>query len=104
MDLSINEGTLVVTGGPGDSLQTAIVIKKIPKGLSAAAVEQLILEQRYGQRGEAWTLARQDLMNVDGRTYDALHVVFSDATARALYFDVTDWLRDLAARRATSSS
>jgi len=26
MDLSINEGTLVVTCGPGDSLQNAIVI------------------------------------------------------------------------------
>ena len=42
MDLSINEGTLVVTGGPGDTLQTAIVIKKTPRGLSAAGAEFML--------------------------------------------------------------
>ena len=31
MDLSINEGTLVVTGGIGHSPSTAIVIKKTPR-------------------------------------------------------------------------
>ncbi len=36
MDLSINEGTLVVTGGIGDSVEQAIAIKNTPKGLSAA--------------------------------------------------------------------
>ena len=44
MDLSINEGTLVVTGGPGDTPQTAIVIKKTPRGLSAAGAETMLLE------------------------------------------------------------
>jgi len=31
MDLSINEGTLVVSGGTGDPIQNAIVIKKLRK-------------------------------------------------------------------------
>ena len=92
MDLSINEGTLVVTGGLGDSLPTAIVIRKTPKGLSAAGAEHLILTQRFGQRGEGWTLKQQELVTQDGRVFDAFHLVLSGGVERALYFDVTDWL------------
>jgi hypothetical protein len=92
MDLSINEGTLVVTGGPGDSIQTAIVIRKTPKGLSAAGAEHLLLTQRYGARGLGWALKAQDLLKADGRVYDTFRIVLHDGTERALFFDVTDWL------------
>ena len=92
MDLSINEGTLVVTGGPGDSLQTAIVIKKTPRGLSVAGAEHMLLRKWFGERDKAWTLKRQELLQVDGKTYDTYDVVLADGTARQLYFDVTEWL------------
>jgi hypothetical protein len=92
MDLSINEGTLVVSGGPGDSLQTAIVIRKTPRGFSAAGAEHLFLTQRYGKRGQGWTLKLQELVKQDGRVFDAFHIILSDGTERELYFDVTDWL------------
>ncbi len=92
MDLSINEGTLVVTGGLGDSFQTAIVIKKTPKGLSAAGAEHVILTQRYGTRDTEWTLKEQDSLQRDGRTYDTYVLVLSNGAKKNLYFDVTDWL------------
>jgi hypothetical protein len=92
MDLSINEGTLVVTGGPGDSVETAIVIKKTPRGFSASAAEHLLLTQRYGPGGQAWTLKQQDLLRQHGRTYDMFQIVLDDQSERTLYFDVTDWL------------
>ena len=92
MDLSINEGTLVVTGGLGDSPSAAIVIKKTPKGLSAAGAEHLILTQRFGKRGEGWTLTRQELLTQDGRVFDVFQIRLSGGIDRALYFDVTDWL------------
>jgi hypothetical protein len=92
MDLSINEGTLVVTGGLGDSPSSAIVIKKTPKGLSAAGAEHLLLSQRFGKHGEAWTLAQQELVKQDGRVFDVCHIILPDGIKRALYFDVTDWL------------
>ena len=63
--------------------------------MSAAGAEHLLLTQRYGRHGEGWTLRRQDLLNLDGRTYDTLHIVLQDSTERMFYFDVTDWL-DLA--------
>ncbi len=92
MDLSINEGTLVVTGGPGDSLQTAIFIRKTPKGVSAAGAELLFLTQRYGQRGRDWTLKHQDLVQANGKVYDTYCVLLTDGTERLLCFDVTGWL------------
>jgi hypothetical protein len=92
MDLSINEGTLVVTGGPGDSLQTAIVIKKTPRGLSAAGAETMLLAKWFGERGRNWTLKQQEMVQVAGRTYDAYEVVLTDGSERRLYFDVTEWL------------
>jgi hypothetical protein len=92
MDLSINEGTLVVTGGPGDSPQTAIVIKKTPRGLSAAGAEFMLLQKWFGERGKDWTLSHQELLQLDGKTYDAYHVVLEDHSSRSLYFDISDWL------------
>jgi hypothetical protein len=92
MDLSINEGTLVVTGGPGDSAATAIVIRKTPKGLSAAGAEHMLLQKWFGRRGEGWTISAQELLQQDGRTYDVYRVTLADHSERSLYFDVTDWL------------
>ena len=92
MDLSINEGTLVVSGGPGDSPQTAIVIRRTPKGLSAAGAEMMLLQQRLGQRGKDWQLKDQDLLQANGRVYDRYAVSLADRSERVLYFDVTDWL------------
>jgi hypothetical protein len=92
MDLSINEGTLVVSGGPGGTLQTAIAIKKTPRGLSAAGAEMMLVAKWFGERGKTWTLKAQSLLVVDGRTYDAYDVVLIDGSERRLYFDVTDWL------------
>ena len=92
MDLSINEGTLMVTGGPGDSLETAIVIKKTPKGLSAAGAELLVLTQRYGKRNTDWTLKQQDLLRVNAKSYDTYEIVLAEGSQRSLYFDITEWL------------
>jgi len=95
MDLSINEGTLVVTGGPGDTLQTAIVIRKTPRGLSAVGAETMLLGKWFGERGTNWTMKRQAMVQVDARTYDTYEVVLTDGSERQLYFDVTDWLARL---------
>ena len=92
MDLSINEGTLVVTGGLGDTFENAIVIKKTPKGLSAAGAEDLLLRQRYGKRGADWTITHQESVQRDGRTYDTYTVVLANGIEKRMYFDVSDWL------------
>jgi hypothetical protein len=92
VDLSINEGTLVVTGGPGDTIETAIVIKKTPRGLSAAGAEYMLLRKWFGERDTNWTMKRQHMLQLEGRTYDTYEVVLTDGSEKRLFFDVTDWL------------
>jgi hypothetical protein len=95
MDLSINEGTLVVTGGPGGTRQTAIAIKKTPRGLSAAGAEHMLLRKWFGERGRDWTLKSESMLRAEGRTYDTYDVILADGTERRLFFDVTEWLSRL---------
>lgn len=95
MDLSINEGTLVVTGGPGDTQETAIAIKKTPRGLSAAGAEHMLLRKWFGERGRDWTLKGESMLQAHGRTYDIYEVILPDGTERQLFFDVSEWLSRL---------
>ena len=74
MDLSINEGTLVVTGGPGTSLQDAIVIRKTPKGLSAAGAEMMLLTQRYVKRNTVWSVRNSTWMDEAASTPPRSHI------------------------------
>jgi hypothetical protein len=92
MDLSVNEGTLVVSGGPGDSAETPIVIKKVPRGVSAAGAEHMLLHKWFGEPEKKWTLRRRELLQMNGRTLDVCRVALNDQSERALYFDVTDLL------------
>ena len=92
MDLSINEGTLVVTGGPGDTLQTAIVIEKDATrpqrgGRGIHAARQMVRRAAEGLDAEAAGDAE-----VEGRTYDAYEVVLADGSLKRLFFDVSEWL------------
>jgi hypothetical protein len=92
MDLSINEGVLVVSGGTGDSPRSAIFIKRAPKGTSAVDAEHMYLTQRFGRYGRAWQLKIRELVHEEARAYDLLRIVLADGDERTLYFDVTDWL------------
>ena len=95
VDLSINEGTLVVTGGPGDAMHNAIVIKKTPKGLSAAGAELMLLTRRYGTRNQDWTLAHQDLVRDGARVFDTYDIVLAGGGRRSVWFDITEWLSNI---------
>ncbi len=92
MDLSINEGVLVVGGGVGDSPRSAIFIKRAPRGTSAVDAEDMYLTQRFGRRGHGWTLVTRELVHDHGRAYDRLRILVGQTDERTLYFDVTDWL------------
>jgi hypothetical protein len=92
MDLSINEGVLVVGGGAGDSFRSAIFIKRAPKGTSAIDAEHMYLTQRFGTHGRGWRLLARELLHTQGRAYDVLRIVLVEKDERTLYFDVTEWL------------
>jgi hypothetical protein len=84
MDLSVNEGTLVVSGGPGDSAETPIVIKKVPRGVSGAGAEHMLLHKWFGEPEKKWTLRRRELLQMNGTTLDVCRVALNDQSERAL--------------------
>jgi hypothetical protein len=92
MDLSINEGVLVIGGGAGDAPRSAITIKRAPNGTSAVDAEHLYLTQRFGRYGRGWQLRMRELVYEEGRSYDRLRIGLAGGDERTLYFDVTDWL------------
>ncbi|HEY7449746.1 MAG TPA: hypothetical protein VH702_16440 [Vicinamibacterales bacterium] len=92
MDLSINEGVLVIGGGVGDAPRSAINIKRAPRGTSAIDAEHLYLTQRFGRHGRGWQLRTRELVYEEGRAYDLVRIELTGGDPRTLYFDVTDWL------------
>lgn len=92
MDLSVNEGVLVIGGGVGDSVRSAIFIKRAPKGTSAIDAEQMYLTQRFGRHGRGWQLRTRELVHDQGRAFDLVRIIIGDSDERVFYFDVTEWL------------
>ena len=92
MDLSVNEGVLVIGGGVGDAPRSAITIKRAPKGTSAVDAEQLYLTQRFGPHARGWQLRTRELVYEEGRAYDLIRIELAGGDERRLFFDVSDWL------------
>ena len=92
MDFSINEGTLVVTAGSGDSFETAIVLKRIPKTLSASGAQQILLEQMFGRQRDQWTRVNSELVTRGPRVFDVVTICVATREQR-VYFDVSELLR-----------
>jgi hypothetical protein len=52
----------------------------------------MLLRKWFGDRDKDWTMKRQTMLQVDGRTYDTYDVVLAGGSERQLFFDVTEWL------------
>jgi len=72
----------------GLSPEDAIVIEAEDE-MRGIAAEYAWLAQHLGQRGKAWELEIQALMQHDGRYMDCLKVKLRDGTVRDYYFDIS---------------
>lgn len=84
-------GGITLSGGPGDTLQTAIVVRGAPNTMAGIRAEYLYLEALFGRKGVAWQLERQALLVSAGRHYDEMRLRLADGTLRTVYFDITDF-------------
>lgn len=78
-------------GGPGDTLEQAVIIRGAANHAQGVGAEYRYLEQTFGQRGVDWTLDRQVLLQVEGRPYDEMRIHLADGTRRVVYFDLSDF-------------
>ncbi len=84
-------GGIALSGGPGDALQTAIVIHGAPNTQAGIRTEYLCLEALFGRRGVDWQLERQALLVSGDRRYDEMRLRLADGTSKTVYFDITDF-------------
>ncbi len=79
--------------GSGKSTKDPVRIKGVKDNFSGITLEYTYLERKFGKRGEDWELERQALIEENGRYYDEMVLKFPDGTKKAIYFDVTPFLR-----------
>ena len=81
-------------GGPGDSVENAIIIhcSNYFDGMDA---EGKYLDKKCGRFITDWTLDKKILLKRDGRRYDLISISMKDGTKRSFYFDATEMLKCL---------
>jgi len=78
-------------GGPGDTVERAIVIRGAGNDCLGVEAEYQYLVREFGRRGVYWQLERQSLLTVDDRRYDEMRIRLSDGTQKVIYFDISDF-------------
>ena len=76
-------------GGPGDTIETAVIIRGAPDEALGVGAEYRYLAQQFGQPGVDWELVGQELLESARRRYDKVHVKLADGTERTIFFDIT---------------
>ena len=82
---------ITLSGGPGDTMATAIVIKGAKSSLDGIPAEYHFLEKKYGKQQVDWQLRRQSLMHQGGKHYDLMQIELKDGTKKDVYFDITEF-------------
>jgi len=85
--------TVAFEGGPGDSPETAVIIRGATNGVAGVEAEYRYLREKFGQQNRDWHLTRQALMRKGDRMFDVMHLELADGSKRTLYFDITEFFR-----------
>lgn len=75
----------------GKSPEEAIVIVEAKSSREGVRAEYDYLSAEFGERGKAWQLELQQLLNHNGRVYDVMKVLLAGGKQVTLYFDITDF-------------
>jgi len=78
----------LISGGVGDSLETAVVILSDDAFFGIQA-EFLYISSQCGERGRAWNLHSQHIRRHGDRTIDELSILLGNGEVRTYYFDIT---------------
>jgi hypothetical protein len=78
-------------GGPGDTLESAVIIRGAPNHTVGVQSEYRYLTEKFGQHGTDWELQSQALLEIGTRHYDEMSIKLSDGTQKSVFFDLTDF-------------
>jgi hypothetical protein len=86
---------ITFAGGPGDTPQTAVIIKGAPNSQLGIAAEYYYLEKKFGRRNVDWKLLQQQLRHQDGKHFDVMQIQLKDGAKNHIYFDITEFFGKL---------
>ena len=75
----------------GKSPEEAIVIVEAKNTREGDRAKYDYLTAEFGERGKAWQVELQQLVNRDGRFFDVMKVLLAGGKVITLYFDITDF-------------
>ncbi len=85
------KGGVTFEGGPGDTLERAVLIRGAASHNLGIQAEYQYLAEKFGQPGMDWLLETQALMERHNRYYDEMRVKLSDGTEQVVFFDITEF-------------
>jgi hypothetical protein len=86
---------ITFAGGPGDSMETAVIIKGAHNSRGGVEAEYYYLEKQFGRQNVDWKLDRQRLMGKEGKKFDLLMIILKDGAKKNVYFDITEFFGKL---------
>jgi hypothetical protein len=84
-------GGITFEGGPGDTMERAVIIRGVSDHALGVEAEYRYLAQLFGRPGRDWEPIGQELVESGDRYYDEMHVRLSDGTRRSVFFDITEF-------------
>ena len=79
---------VIISGGPGDTVENAVVITA-DSSKAGVEAEYVYIERACGERGAARNfLSQTQFTTEDGRNYDEITVRLADGTTRSFYFAI----------------
>jgi len=82
-------------GGPGDSMEQAVIIRGIGNTAVGIRAEKHYLTERFGIDANTaapqpgWKLEKQSTAESSGRHFDCLTITLVDGSQRIVWFDIT---------------
>ena len=94
------KGTIIFSGGAGDSYETAIILKNsnrsIKKQEDAVAAEYDYISTLYGKKDKEWIVEEQSMVKENKRVYDMIRVkIVQNDKMHFFYFDITEFSKKM---------
>ena len=90
-----SKAPISLTGGPGDTPETAVVIIGAANSMAGVAAEYHYLERQFGRRQVDWRLKRQSVRRFQGKIYDAMEIELADGSRKTIFFDISEFFGKL---------
>ncbi len=82
-------------GGPGDTLESAVVILGAPNSMAGIEAEYSYLGKQFGRRNVDWNLRRQSVLQQKGKVYDRMDLDLKDGGKKTVFFDISEFFGKL---------